>query len=186
MSRMSYRVSLWMRCVELRQCRAKERIGRLAKILSHAAQVGSKDGPDAVEEMMATATGPRTPQTLAMVAEIIHGTPVRFSDPARYSFALGGKDGHPFPVPLKTYDESIDVLRRSLDAAKVDGGEKLEGFRRLNKFVEGVETDLRPEVELRSLVAHELALSPSLEGRSVSQAQKRPLHRSRPNQMSLF
>jgi hypothetical protein len=130
--------------------------------------------------------GPRTLQTLAMVAEIIHGTPVRFSDPARYSFALGGKDGHPFPVPLKTYDESIDVLRRSLDAAKVDGGEKLEGFRRLNKFVEGVEADLRPEVELRSLVAHELVLSPSLEGRSVRQTQKRPSHRSPPNQISLF
>ena len=61
--------------------------------------------------------GPRTLQTLAMVAEVIHGTPVRFSDPARYSFALGGKDGHPFPVPLRTYDESIDVLRRSLVAA---------------------------------------------------------------------
>ena len=51
--------------------------------------------------------GPRTLQTLAMVAEVVHGTPVRFSDPARFSFALGGKDGHPFPVPLKTYDESI-------------------------------------------------------------------------------
>jgi hypothetical protein len=72
--------------------------------------------------------GPRTLQTLAMVAEVIHGTPVQFSDPARYSFALGGKDRHPFPVPLKTYDESIGVLRRSLDAAKVDGGEKLDCF----------------------------------------------------------
>ena len=56
--------------------------------------------------------GPRTLQTLAMVAEVVHGTPVRFSDPARFSFALGGKDGHPFPVPLKTYDESIAVLRQ--------------------------------------------------------------------------
>ena len=108
--------------------------------------------------------GPRTLQTLAMVAEVIHGTPVRFSDPARYSIALGGKDGHPFPVPLKTYDESIDVLRRSLDAAKMDGGDKLEGFRRLNKFVEAVEKDLRPEADLPSLVAHELAVSPSLGG----------------------
>jgi hypothetical protein len=130
--------------------------------------------------------GPRTLQALAMVAEVIHGTPVRFSDPARYSFALGGKDGHPFPVPRKTYDESIDVLRRSLDAAKVDGGDKLEGFRRLNKFVEGVETDLRPEVDLRSLVAHELALSPSLEGRSVRQGQKRSSHSAPANQISLF
>ena len=62
--------------------------------------------------------GPRTLQSLALVAEVVHGTPTRFSDPARFSFAHGGKDGHPFPVPLKTYDESIDVLRRSLDAAR--------------------------------------------------------------------
>jgi hypothetical protein len=131
--------------------------------------------------------GPRTLQTLAMVAEVIHGTPVRFSDPARYSFALGGKDGHPFPVPLKTYDESIDVLRKSLDAAKVDGGDKLDGFRRLNRFVEGIEQDLRSHVELRSLVAHEMALSPGLGGRRVQQGQKRPIRPSSgPTQMSLF
>ena len=130
--------------------------------------------------------GPRTLQTLAMIAEIIHGTPVRFSDPARYSFALGGKDGHPFPVPLKIYDESIDVLRRSLEAARVDGGQKLEGFRRLNKFVEGVEADLRPDVDLTSLVAHEMALSPGLGGRSVHQDGTRSLHHARPRQMRLF
>ncbi len=83
--------------------------------------------------------GPRTLQTLAMVAEVVHGTPVRFSDPARFSFAFGGKDGHPFPVPLKTYDESIGVLRDSLDTAKLDGGAKIEGFRRLDRFVKVVE-----------------------------------------------
>jgi uncharacterized protein len=111
---------------------------------------------------------------------------VRFSDPARYSFALGGKDGHPFPVPLKTYDESIDVLRRSLDVAKVDGGDKLGGFRRLNKFVEAVETDLRPETELPSLVAHELALSPALGGRSIQAGRKSSARHAMANQMSLF
>src|SRR3984957_19921024 len=83
--------------------------------------------------------GPRTLQSLALVVEMIHGTPTRFSDPARFSFALGGKDGHPFPVPLKTYDETIDVMRRSLDAAKVDGGEKSDGFRRLHQFLESVQ-----------------------------------------------
>src|SRR4029077_783396 len=75
--------------------------------------------------------GPRTLQSLALVAEIVHGTPTRFDDPARFSFAHGGKDGHPFPVPLKVYDESIAVLRRSLDAAKVGRSEKLDGFSRL-------------------------------------------------------
>src|SRR5689334_11019248 len=61
--------------------------------------------------------GPRTLQSLALVAEVVHGTPTRFADPARFSFAHGGKDGHPFPVPLKTYDETLGVLRRALDKA---------------------------------------------------------------------
>jgi uncharacterized protein len=156
---------------------------RLGAVLAVAYE---RDLHDFAEFLLTEKLGPRTLQTLAMVAEVIHGTPVRFSDPARYSFALGGKDGHPFPVPLKTYDESIDVLRRSLDVAKIEGGEKLEGFRRLNKFVEAVETNLRPEAELRSLVAHEMALSPGLGGRSVTQDRKRPARPSRSQQMRLF
>jgi hypothetical protein len=111
--------------------------------------------------------GPRTLQTLALVAEVIHGTPVRFSDPARFSFALGGKDGHPFPVPVKTYDESIAVLRRSLDAAKVDGGEKLEGFRRLDRFVNAVESRLRPEANFDAVLKQERRISPALGGRTA-------------------
>jgi len=79
--------------------------------------------------------GPRTLQSLALIAEVVHGTSTRFSDPARFSFALGGKDRHPFPVPLKTYDESISVLRRSLDAAKLGDTEKLQGFARLDRDV---------------------------------------------------
>ena len=93
--------------------------------------------------------GPRTLQSLAMIAEVIHGTPTRFTDPARFSFALGGKDGHPFPVPLKTYDESIEVLRRSLDAAKVGDTEKIDGMKRLEKFVRAVEKQLRARSRLR-------------------------------------
>ncbi len=124
--------------------------------------------------------GPRTLQTLAMVAEIVHGTPTRFSDPAQFSFALGGKDRHPFPVPLKTYDESIAVLRRSLDSAKLDGGRKLEGFRRLDGFVKIVEQRLQPEADLDSLVKHELAISPSLGGRSIYD------DKPRKKQLSLF
>jgi hypothetical protein len=128
--------------------------------------------------------GPRTLQTLAMVAEVIHGTPVRFSDPARYSFALGGKDRHPFPVPLKTYDESIGVLRRSLDAAKVEGGEKLEGFRRLDRFVRIVEQRRQPVADLQEVVEHELAISASLDGRSVQD--DRAKRRRVGQQLSLF
>jgi hypothetical protein len=89
-------------------------------------------------------------------------------------------------VPLKTYDESIHVLRRSLDAAKMDGGDKLDGFRRLNKFVEAVEMDLRPEADLPSLIRHERALSPALGGRSVQAGRKGPARQAMTHQMSLF
>lgn len=63
--------------------------------------------------------GPRTLQSLTLVSEVIHGTPSRFSDPARYSFAHGGKGGRPFPVPTKVYDETISALRKALDQAKI-------------------------------------------------------------------
>jgi hypothetical protein len=111
--------------------------------------------------------GPRTLQTLAMIAEVIHGTPTRFSDPARFSFALGGKDRHPFPVPLKTYDESIAVLRRSLDAARVGDTDKIDGMKRLDKFVRAVEKRYSPEADFDAVMHHEHAISKSLGGRSV-------------------
>lgn len=111
--------------------------------------------------------GPRTLQTLAQVAEVVHGTPVRFSDPARFSFALGGKDGHPFPVPLKTYDETIGVLRRSVEAAKLGDRDKIEGIRRLDRFVRTVEQEMEPVADFDALMAHEHEISPRLNGRSV-------------------
>jgi hypothetical protein len=129
--------------------------------------------------------GPRTLQTLALIAEVVHGTPVRFSDPARFSFALGGKDGHPFPVPLKSYDESIALLRRSLDKAKLDGGAKLEGFRRLDRFVKVVERQIEPEADFDAVLRHERAISPAQNGRTVFDA-KRPEPKSGSQQMSLW
>jgi hypothetical protein len=129
--------------------------------------------------------GPRTLQTLAMVAEVVHGTPVRFSDPARFSFALGGKDGHPFPVPLKAYDESIGFLRGSLEKAKLDGGVKLEGFRRLDRFVKVVEHQMEPAADFEAVVQHERAISPAQNGRTVFD-DRRPKPRQRPQQMSLW
>jgi len=131
--------------------------------------------------------GPRTLQSLALIAEVVHGAPARFSDPARFSFALGGKDRHPFPVPLKTYDESIAVLRQSLDRAKVGDPEKLEGFARLERFARAVEEQCRPEADVRAVVAHEHAISPQLGGRSIFD--DRPVHRTRASgsrQLSLF
>ena len=125
--------------------------------------------------------GPRTLQTLAMIAEVIHGTPTRFSDPARFSFALGGKDRHPFPVPLKTYDESIAVLRRSLDAARLGDTEKIDGMKRLEKFVRVVEKRYSPEGDFNAVMQHEHAISKSLGGRSVFDDKPK-----RKSQLSLF
>ena len=137
---------------------------------------------DFAELLLVENLGPRTLQTLALVAEVVHGTPSRFTDPARFSFALGGKDGHPFPVPLKTYDESISVLRRSLDAAKLGGPEKKEGFARLDRFVRAVERNAAPEADFDRMMAHEHAISPAIGGRTVFDG-RRP---SGPEQLSLF
>jgi hypothetical protein len=122
---------------------------------------------DFAELLLMEKLGPRTLQSLALVAEVVHGAPSRFTDPARFSFAHCGKDRHPFPVPLKTYDESLNFLRNSLDAAKVGDKEKLECFRRLDRFVHTVEARLKPEADFHKLIAHENAISPSLDGRSV-------------------
>jgi len=112
--------------------------------------------------------GPRTLQSLALIAEVVHGAPSRFSDPARFSFAHGGKDGHPFPVPLKTYDESIAVLRRALDAARLDHTEKLEGFRRLDRLNRAVEEQCEPLADFSAAIAHERAISASTTSQPTS------------------
>jgi hypothetical protein len=89
---------------------------RLGAVLAVAHE---KELSDFASLLLLEGLGPRTLQSLALIAEVVHGAPSRFADPARFSFAHGGKDGHPFPVPLKTYDESLQVLRRSLAAAHV-------------------------------------------------------------------
>ena len=129
--------------------------------------------------------GPRTLQSLALIAEVVHGTPTRFSDPARYSFSLGGKDRHPFPVPLKTYDASISVLRASLDKAKLGDREKLDGFRRLERFTRTVEEHYEPRADFDAVVAHEKSISRDLGGRSVFDDVKRRPAVSK-KQLSLF
>ncbi len=140
-------------------------LGRLGAVLAVAYQ---RDLHDFAELLLLENLGPRTLQSMALVAEVIHGTPNRFEDPARFSFAHGGKDGHPFPVPLKTYDESIAVLRRSLRAAKLGDHEKTDGLRRLDRFVRQVESQSSPEADFDEAVAHERAISPSLNGRSMA------------------
>jgi hypothetical protein len=130
---------------------------------------------DFAELLLLEKLGPRTLQSLALIAEVVHGTPSRFDDPARFSFAHGGKDRHPFPVPLKTYDESLNYLRTSLDRAKLGDREKLDGFRRLNQFVVAIETELEPQADFDAVIRHERAISPSLDGRSVFDDRRKQL-----------
>jgi hypothetical protein len=89
------------------------------------------------------------------------------SDAARFSFAHGGKDGHPFLVPLKTYGESLGVLRRSLEAARLGHTEKLEGFRRLDRLTRKVEEECQPLADFDAAIMHERAISSSIGGRTV-------------------
>lgn len=130
--------------------------------------------------------GPRTLQSLALIAEVVHGTPTRFADPARFSFAHGGKDGHPFPVPLKTYDESLSVLRRALQRAKVGQTDKIDGFGRLDRFTRTIEKQVQPEVDFPAALAYERAISPSLDGRTVFDDRKGIAKRKDEKQLSLF
>lgn len=126
-----------------------------------------RDLHDFAELLLLEKLGPRTLQTLSLVAEVVHGTPTRFSDPARFSFALGGKDRHPFPVPLKTYDESLAVLESALAEARLGNSDKSGGFERLHRFVRHVEESLEPRADFEKVIAHEERISKELGGRSV-------------------
>jgi hypothetical protein len=158
-------------------------LNRLGAVLAVAYERGLHDF---AELLLLEKLGPRTLQSLALVAEVVHGAPTRFADPARFAFAHGGKDRHPFPVPLKTYDESLNFLRTSLDAAKLGDKDKIEGFQRLNRFVQMVETRLAPRADFAALLRHEWSISKSLNGRSVFDDKKRRVEKSSGRQGSLF
>jgi len=173
---------------------------RLGAVLAVAYDRGLHDF---AELLLLEKLGPRTLQSLALIAEVIHGTPTRFDDPARFSFAHGGKDGHPFPVPLKTYDESLNFLRVALDRAKSHGTssgnhdsniterefgrEKLDALNRLNKFARSVESRLEPLADFDAVIKHEQAISKSLDGRTVLGDKPRSrFYVGRSGQRSLF
>jgi uncharacterized protein len=102
---------------------------RLHGVLASAADRGPKDFTDL---LLSPGVGARTVASLALVAEVVYGTPSRFSDPARFSLAHGGKDGHPFPVPLKVYDETIRVLKSAVGRAKLGNSDRLHAIKRLD------------------------------------------------------
>ncbi len=156
---------------------------RLGAVLAVAHE---KELRDFASFLLVEGLGPRTLQSLALVAEVVHGAPSRFADPARFSFAHGGKDGHPFPVPLKTYDESIAILGRALDAAKLGHTEKLDGFRRLDRLTRNVEANRDPLADFSGAMEHERRISPSLGGRTVHDDAPAARNKTRNKQLSLF
>lgn len=136
---------------------------RLHGTLAAAAERGPADFP---ELLLTPGVGARTVQSLAMVAEVVHGAPYRFRDPARFSLAHGGKDRHPYPVPIKVYDETIRVLKSAVQKAKLGRDEEMQALKRLDDQARHLEqTATGPSFE--SFVALERSKSSSLGGRSV-------------------
>ena len=136
---------------------------RLHGTLAAAAERGPVDFPDL---LLTPGVGARTVQSLAMVAEVVHGTPYRFQDPARFSLAHGGKDRHPYPVPIKVYDETIRVLKSAVQKAKLGNSEMLAALKRLDDEARRLESSAEG-TSLESHIARERAASPSFGGRSV-------------------
>lgn len=124
--------------------------------------------PENFESLLLTpGLGPRTVQSLTLVSEVIYGTPSRFSDPARFSFAHGGKDSHPFPVPLKVYDETIRVLGESIEKSKLGYNDKSECLKRLHAAALRIEKNCEPEADFDAVIAHEKANSKAWGGKTV-------------------
>lgn len=137
---------------------------RLGGVLATAYESQPKD----FESLMLTpGLGPRTLQSLALVSEVIYGTPSRFKDPARFSFAHGGKDGHPFPVPLKIYDESIRFLRESIEKSKLGYKDKSECIKRLHTTALNFERNCSPEVDFDAAIQFEREHSKEWDGKTV-------------------
>jgi uncharacterized protein len=136
---------------------------RLHGALAAAADRGPRDF---AELLLTPGVGARTVLALAMAAEVIHGAPYRFSDPARFSLALGGKDGHPFPVPVRVYDETIGVLRQAVDGARLSNADRLAAVRRLDAQARVLER-VADGPGLDALLARERRGSPGLGGRTV-------------------
>jgi hypothetical protein len=136
---------------------------RLHGTLTAAAERGPVDFP---ELLLTPGVGARTVRSLAMVAEVVHGAPYRFRDPARFSLAHGGKDRHPYPVPIKVYDETIRVLKSAIGNSKLGREEELQALTRLDDQARRLERVARGPT-LETFIASELAASPKLDGRSI-------------------
>lgn len=137
---------------------------RLGAVLATAYE---SDHQDFESLLLTPGLGPRTLQSLTLVSEVINGTPSRFRDPARYSFAHGGKDGHPFPVPTRVYDESIRILGDSIEKAKIGNRDKFECLNRLHATQLAMEQNCEPLANFDKTIEHENAHSKEWGGRTV-------------------
>ena len=145
-------------------CKQDVDLKRLGGVLA----IAYNNQPKNFESLLLTpGLGPRTLQSLALVSEVIYGTPSRFTDPARFSFAHGGKDGHPFPVPLKIYDESIRILRDSIEKSKLGYKDKSDCIRRLHTAALNVERNCAPEVDFDAAIRYEREHSKDWDGKTV-------------------
>jgi hypothetical protein len=125
---------------------------RLGAVLTLAYE---KQYRDFVDALLLPGVGPRTVQALSLVSEVIYGASGRFSDPARFAFAHGGKDGYPFPVPLKTYNESISILRRAVDKARINHTDKLRSLKALGRVTQLIERRHDPFADVGKVINHE-------------------------------
>jgi hypothetical protein len=145
---------------------------RLGSVLALAHE---KELRDFESLLLLEGVGPRTIQSLALVSEIIHGTPSRFTDPARFSFAHGGKDGHPFPVPTKVYDETIDILKNSVERAKIGDKDKQLAIKNLTLIAQQMEKGFEPEpASFEKVISRERNFSYKYGGRTVLGKAKPP------------
>lgn len=143
--------------------------------------------PENFEELLLLkGVGPRTIQSLALVSEVIHGSPTRFKDPARFSFAHGGKDGHPFPVPTKVYDETISVLEKAVEKAKLGINDKNTAIKKLHEIVARAEENFIPNNNFDALIEKERNESWKYGGRTVFGKAKPPKEIKKEVQLKLF
>ncbi len=144
-------------------CEEDVNLKRLGAVLATSYESQPKDFEDL---LLTPGLGPRTLQSLTLVSEVIHGTPARFTDPARFSFAHGGKDGHPFPVPTRIYDQSIRVLGDCIEKSKLNYNEKSDCLRRLHSTALQIEKNCSPSADFDKTIERELAHSAQWGGRT--------------------
>jgi len=157
------------------------------KRLGAALWLAHEQPPENFEDLLLLqGVGPRTIQSLALVSEVIHGTPSRFSDPARFSFAHGGKDGHPFPVPINVYDETIATLQNAVHKAKMGATDKAEAIKKLHEMAARAEKDFIPNNNFDQLIQRERDDSWKYGGRTVFGKAAAPRQVKKGVQLKLF